>query len=109
MRIMAVPPALLTSSPLAILAIPPPLSHKTILPLKSTSFKDPLAHKAACCLPFFPAYVRNSGVGEKSEGWKTDSPSNSCPFPSLAVATMLLSILLAPTVRIQGAPLTKEP
>ncbi|WVZ11839.1 hypothetical protein V8G54_016369 [Vigna mungo] len=42
-------------------------------------------------------------------GWKRDSPSNSCPFPSCAVATILLSTLLAPTVRIQGAPFTKEP
>jgi len=32
-----------------------------------------------------------------------------CPFSNLTLATKLLSILLAPTVRIQGAPLTKEP
>ncbi|KAG4401217.1 hypothetical protein AAZX31_07G207000 [Glycine max] len=52
---------------------------------------------------------KGSRVGEKSEGWKIDSSSNSCPFPSFVVAAMLLLIMLAPTMRIQGAPLTMEP
>jgi hypothetical protein len=73
------------------------------------SFKDPLAQNTDSGLPFTPAYAKGNNVGWKSEGWKTDSPSNSSPFPITAVATMLLSIVLAPTVRIHGAPLTKDP
>ncbi|KAK6251222.1 hypothetical protein SCA6_005227 [Theobroma cacao] len=42
---------------------------------------------------------------EKSLGWKTDSPSNSSPFPSFAVATIFRSMVLTPTVRSHGASL----
>ncbi|OMO89690.1 hypothetical protein CCACVL1_07694 [Corchorus capsularis] len=52
---MAAPPASFTSCPLAILAIPPPLSHKTTLPLTSTPFNDPSAQSADSGLPFMPA------------------------------------------------------
>ncbi|KAF4369546.1 hypothetical protein F8388_019415 [Cannabis sativa] len=52
--IIAAPPALLTSSPLAILPIPPPLSQATTLPLTLISFNDPSAQNADSDLPFMP-------------------------------------------------------
>lgn len=42
-------------------------------------------------------------------GWKRDSPSNSSPFLSSAVAIMRLSMLLAPTESSHGASLVRVP
>ncbi|KAL3719137.1 hypothetical protein ACJRO7_004137 [Eucalyptus globulus] len=48
-----------------------------------------------------PVYIHNhvDSAGWKLCGWYKVSPSNSSPFPSRAVASMLRSMLLAPTPR----------
>ncbi|KAG5028888.1 hypothetical protein JHK82_012484 [Glycine max] len=81
MRIMASPPALFTSFPLSILPLSSPLSHKTTLPLKSTSFKDPSTQNAAS-MPFFPAYAKGSSVGEKLETRKQIHHQILAHFPA---------------------------
>nr|GMD99807.1 hypothetical protein CR513_13785 [Ipomoea batatas] len=105
-RIMAAPPASFTVFPLSTLAIPPPLSHNTTFPFTSVLANEPGPHRAASS-SFAPGYIKGNKVGGKLWTWKADSPDNCSPFPSTAVAFMVLSIVLAPTVRIHGASLDK--
>nr|GLL49289.1 hypothetical protein CR513_13785 [Ipomoea trifida] len=105
-EIMAAPPASFTVFPLSTLAIPPPLSHNTTFPFTSLLSNDPGPHRAASS-SFAPGYTKGSKVGGKLWTWKADSPDNCSPFPSTAVALIVRSIVLAPTVRIHGASFDK--
>nr|GMD94982.1 hypothetical protein CR513_13785 [Ipomoea batatas] len=67
---------------------------------------EPGPHSAASS-SFAPGYTKGNKVGGKLSTWKADSPDNCSPFPSTAVAFMVLSIVLAPTVRIHGASFDK--
>ncbi|THU55152.1 hypothetical protein C4D60_Mb11t03550 [Musa balbisiana] len=103
------PPALLTTSSFSALPLPPS-SHTTILPWTSTPSKEPLRQKEEFSLPVaWPGYTRGSILDSKSRGWDNDSPSNSCPSPSLTVDKKDRSVVLAPTVSSHGASLVTPP
>ncbi|KAG5582744.1 hypothetical protein H5410_053371 [Solanum commersonii] len=69
-------------------------SHNTILPLISLVLNNS---------QFIP-FTSGNNFREKFVGWKADSPSYSAPLPKTATAPIFLSVVLAPTVRIHGAP-----
>ncbi|KAF7828340.1 hypothetical protein G2W53_019504 [Senna tora] len=74
----------------------------------SDSTKDPGIQKAEERFPFAPAYTSGINAEEKFVGWYNDCPSYSAPFPSLAVALIVLSMVLAPTKGREPKPRDRE-
>ncbi|CAI0414030.1 unnamed protein product [Linum tenue] len=104
MRIMAAPPASFTIWPFAILPTMP-LSQRTTFPFTSRPLSAPSPHKDEFERRPAPANTSGSCFSGCLLFFcrEMDWPSYTAPFPSFAVATSILSKLVAPTVRIHGA------
>uniref|UniRef100_A0A3Q7IMM6 Uncharacterized protein n=1 Tax=Solanum lycopersicum TaxID=4081 RepID=A0A3Q7IMM6_SOLLC len=99
MRIAPAPPALFTVFAICSLYDSWFVSHNTILPLTSIG----------CNKSQYLPFTSGNNFREKFVGWKADSPSYSAPLPKTATAFIFLSVVLAPTVRIHGAPFSTVP
>ncbi|KAH0470190.1 hypothetical protein IEQ34_001748 [Dendrobium chrysotoxum] len=103
---MAAPPASLTTEPFITRPLIP-LWQTTTLPRTSKPASEPSSHAAVISSPLPPGKTSGSiFFAGKSFVWFNDSPLSTFPFPSITSATILLSIVLAATVRTHGASLT---
>ena len=88
--------------------MPPPISQKTILPFTSIPNLPKLPHHIKRNSTYLSSQHKQEVIllkGSCYVGKERNSPSICSPFPRFAVATILLSRVLAPTVRIHGASL----
>ncbi|TVU48605.1 hypothetical protein EJB05_08246, partial [Eragrostis curvula] len=107
-RIMPAPPYAATVWPCSTCSVIVRLSQSTTLPRTSSSTSE--LQPRASGSPFRPGNTSGSWCpAVLFRGWNSDSPSNTCPFPSLTVVRIARSMVPAATVSIHGAPLPMPP